>query len=146
MRTIAREIENDCPERETVRVNKNGDASITDSVTSSVVKTAHDIGAKVIVALTDSGFTARMISRHKPHAVVLSLSPFQKTSNKLNLSFGCLPVTVPTYKTIDDVLKIVREFCIKEKLAKKGDKVVIAGGVPFNTKGLSTNMLISIVL
>lgn len=146
MKTIAMEIENDCPERETVRVNKNGDASITDSVTSSVVKTAHDIGAKVIVALTDSGFTARMVSRHKPHAVVLSLSPFQKTSNQLNLSFGCIPVTVPAYKTIDDVLKIVRDYCIKQKLAKKGDKVVIAGGVPFNTKGLSTNMLISIVL
>jgi pyruvate kinase len=36
MKTIAKETEGDCPERETVRVNKNGDTSITDSVTSSV--------------------------------------------------------------------------------------------------------------
>ncbi len=145
MKTIAKEIENDCPERETVRIKK-GDVSVTDSVTSSVVKTAHDVGSKVIIALTDSGFTARMVSRHKPNSFILALTPNQKTYQKLNLSFGCVPVLVPYYSTIEDIIKIVKEYCVKEKLAKKGDKVVVAGGVPFNTKGLSTNMLIVIVV
>lgn len=142
MKTIAREMEKDYPERAIVRVGEKGETKTSDSVTSSVVKTAHDVGAKVIVALTDSGFTARMVSRHKPHANILALSPNSHTSNKLNLSFGCIPVTVPRYNTIEDVIKIVKEHCLKEKLAKKGDKVVIAAGVPFNTKGLSTNMLL----
>lgn len=142
MRTIAREEEKNYAERAIVRVGKNGETKISDSITSSVVKTAHDVGAKIIVALTDSGFTARMISRHKPNPMILALSPNQKTSQKLSLSFGCMSVTVPRYETLNDVQKIVRDYCLKEKLVKKGDKVVIAAGVPFNTKGLSTNMLV----
>ncbi|MEQ1561736.1 MAG: pyruvate kinase [Nitrospira sp.] len=142
MSRIAREIEKDYPEREISRIGNNGETDVTDSVTSSVVKTAHDVGAKVIVALTDSGFTARMISRHKPNSVIVSMSPNERTLNKLSLSFGCSPVLVPFYDTLADVQRIVREYCLKEKLVKKGDKVVISAGVPFNTKGLSTNMLV----
>lgn len=142
MTRIAKEIERDYPERAIVRERRGGETAISDSVTSSIVKTAHDVGAKIIVALTESGFTARMISRHKPHANILAMSPSQGTSTKLALSFGCVPIVVPRYDTIADVLKIVREHCLKLKLVKRGDKVVIAGGVPFNTKGLSTNMLL----
>jgi pyruvate kinase len=142
MSNIAREIEKNYPEIEIVRVGEKGDTKISDSVTSSVVKTAHDVGAKVIVALTDSGFTARMISRHKPHSIILALSPKERTSNRLSLSFGCIAVTIPRYDTLADVLKIVRDYCLKNKLVKRGDKVVISAGVPFNTKGLATNMMV----
>lgn len=142
MSKIAREIERDYPERAIVRERRGGEIQISDSVTSSIVKTAHDVGAKVIIALTESGFTARMISRHKPLANILAMSPNPITATKLSLSFGCMPIVVPHYDTIADVLKIVREHCLKLKLVKKGDRVVIAGGVPFNTKGLSTNMLL----
>lgn len=141
MATVASEIEANYPEREIVRVGINGDTKISDSITSSVVKTAHDVGAKVIVALTDSGFTARMVSRHKPNAMIIALTPHERTSNKLCLFFGCKSLTVPRYDSIQDVIKMVRTYCLKEKIVKKGDKVVVAGGVPFNTKGLSTNML-----
>lgn len=143
MSNIAREIESNFRERREIwRDGNDSEIKVSDSITSSVVKTAHDIGAKVIVALTDSGFTARMISRHKPEPLILALSPKERTAIKLSLSFGCMAVTVPYYDTIADVLKIVREHCLKQKLVKKGDKVVVAGGVPFNTKGLSTNMLL----
>jgi len=138
---VAREIEKDYPERDSVRRGGEGEFSVTDSITASVVKVAHDVGAKVIVALTESGFTARMISRHKPEPIILSLTPQEVTSRQLALSFGVLPVLIPRYKTIDDVFKIVREYCLDKKLAEKGDKVVIASGAPFNTKGVSTNML-----
>ncbi len=141
MATVASEIEANYPERNIVRVGINGDTNVADSITSSVVKTSHDVGAKVIVALTDSGFTARMVSRHKPQATILALTSHEETSNKLCLSFGCKSVTVPRYDSIKDVVKMVREYCLKEKLVKKGDKVVVVGGVPFNTKGLTSNML-----
>jgi pyruvate kinase len=142
MATVASEIEANYPERSIVRVGVNGDTNIADSITSSVVKTSHDVGAKVIVALTDSGFTARMVSRHKPQANILALTSHEETSNKLCLSFGCKAITVPRYDSIKDVIRMVREYCLKEKLVKKGDKVVVVGGVPFNTKGLTSNMLL----
>ncbi|HEY0220594.1 MAG TPA: pyruvate kinase [Candidatus Paceibacterota bacterium] len=146
MRTIALEVESNYPERVMKRIakglSKNLETSIADSITSSVVKTAQDVGAKAIVALTESGFTARMISRHKPNSIILALSANESTANKLNLVFGCSSVVVDRYDSIEDVFKIVRQKCLEQKIAKKGDKVVIVGGVPFNTKGLPTNMLL----
>lgn len=142
MSKIAEQIEKNYPEKEVVHANGNGETEVADSITGSVVKTAHDVGAKVIVALTESGFTARMVSRHKPLTPILTLSPNDRTSQKLALSFGCTAITIPRYKTINEAFKIVRTHCLKEKLAKKGDKVVIAAGAPFNTKGIVTNMLI----
>lgn len=146
MKTIALEVESNYPERIIKRIvsdiGSEGEEKISDSITSSVVKTAQDIGAKVIVALTDSGFTARMISRHKPSAKILAFTPNERTGNKLSLVFGCESVVVSRYETIEDVFKIVRSECLKKKIAKKGDRVVIVAGVPFNTKGLSTNMLV----
>ncbi len=142
MANIAKEIEKNYAERPIVRVGFDGEIDVSDSITSSVVKTAHDVGATIIVALTDSGFTARMISRYKSHSTILALSPNDRTSRKLLLVGGCVSKTVPRYSTMKDVFKIVSEYCLSEKLAKKGDKVVIAAGVPFNTKGLSTNMML----
>lgn len=142
MSSVAHEIEGDYPERPIVRVGEVGETDVSDSLTSSIVKTAHDIGAKVIIALTDSGFTARMISRHRPHSPILALTPNKKTAIKLSLVFGCNSVVVDRYETLEDVFKIVKSEVIKSKLAKKGDKVIIAAGVPFNTKGLSTNLMV----
>jgi len=142
MSKIAGQIEGNYPEKEVVHALGNGETEIADSITGSVVKTANNVGAKVIVALTESGFTARMVSRHKPLTPILALSPNERTSQKLVLSFGCAPITIPRYKTINEAFKIVRTHCLKEKLAKKGDKVVIAAGAPFNTKGVVTNMLV----
>ena len=142
MASVAKEMERNYTEKSIVRVGVDEDIAVSDSVTSSVVKTATDVKAKIIVALTDSGFTARMVSRHKPKSLILALSPFETTSKKLSLSFGCIAVTVSRYETLDDVFKIVEKYCFDKKLVKKGDKVVIAAGVPFGTKGLSTNMLV----
>ncbi|MFZ2522294.1 MAG: pyruvate kinase [Minisyncoccia bacterium] len=142
MSHVAGEIEGSYPNRQIVRVGKDGETDTSDSLTSSIVKTAHDIGAKVIIALTDSGFTARMISRHRPHPPILALTPNKKTAVKLSLVSGCISITVDRYETLEDVFKIVRKEVQENNLAKKGDKVVIAAGVPFGTKGLSTNLMV----
>ena len=146
MSRIAREVEKNYPERKVRRKEDTANANIPDSITTSVVKIAHDVGAKVIVALTDSGFTARMVSRHRPNPVILSLSQNERTSRKLALSFGCIPVTLTRFHTLTDVFKIMRSFCFKEKLAERGDKVVIVAGAPFSHKSVRTNMLLVEVL
>jgi len=142
MARVALEIEKNYPEREISNDCYAEVTDVADSITGSVVKTAHDIEAKIIVALTESGFTAKMISRFKPEPLVLALSPNEKTCQKLALSWGCQPVLIERYKTIDDVFKMVRQYVVKNKLAVKGDKVVIAAGAPFNKKGVKTNTIL----
>jgi len=142
MAKVADEIEKNYPEKDVFHAAGVGETTITDSITGSVVKTAHDVGAKAIVALSESGFTARMVSRHKPQPIILALSPNARTSQKLALSFGCMPITIPRYESVADVFDIVRTYCAKHGIGNEGESVVIAAGAPFNTKGVATNMLI----
>lgn len=142
MTKVALDIEHNYPEREVVLSGERGTRSVTDSITGSVVKISHDIGAKAIIALTKSGYTARMISRHKPGPLILAVTSNDITSNQLHASFGCLPLKVDSYKTIDDIFKNVRNYCIKEKIANKGDKVVVVACSSLDKKGIPTNTIL----
>ena len=143
MTRVAIEIENNTGVD--IAFNKNegeGFVDVADSVSASVVNTAQDIGAKLIFALTESGFSARMISRFKPDASIIAVTPNERAFHKLALVSGCYPVSVKREKTLDAVMKNIRTYCLKNKLAVKGDKVVIAAGVPFNDVALPTNMIL----
>jgi pyruvate kinase len=59
------------------------------------------------------------------------MSDTAKHLNKLALSFGCQPIETPTFKTVEEAMVVVREVAFKNKLAKKGEKVVIVWGFPF---------------
>ncbi|HET8575207.1 MAG TPA: pyruvate kinase [Candidatus Paceibacterota bacterium] len=116
---------------------------VTDSVTASVVNTANEVNAKTIVALTDSGLTARMISRYRPKMPILALSGSEKTCNRLALSFGCFPEKVERFGDLKNALEVVRRECVNQKLASRGDKVIVSAGVPFHEKqSVKTNMLV----
>lgn len=143
MTKVAIDIEHQYPEREISHVTVKGQIDITDSITGSVVKTAHNVGAKIIVALTETGFTARMVSRYKPFPYIVAVTADPTTYNQLNASFGCLPLLVKHYKTALDkeVFQAVRAYCLKQKIAAKGDKVVIATCSQWEKKGGSTNVI-----
>ncbi len=114
--------------------------SVTDASTRSAVSTADTLDAKFIVALSDSGHTARMISRYRPTRPVIVLTPNKKTYQFSTLLFGCHPVLVKEFKTFDEVLETVRHIMLTKKLANVGEKVVIASAMPFG-KIAETNMV-----
>jgi len=140
MRDIAEHIE-DVRKKKMVHYEERDDTSVVDSITGSVVHIAESVDAKAIVALTESGSTARMISRHKPQQPIIVMSPNERTRTKLALSFGCYSVDIKGFKYVGAVMDEVSKFIIKNKVAKKGEKVVIAAGVPFGKTG-GTNMVL----
>lgn len=118
-----------------------GKASTSNAVTHAAVNTAHDVGAKVIVALTESGFTARAVSRFRPAQPVVVMSPNARALGRAILSFGSYPVSIGTFKYVGEALGRIRAELIKHKFAQKGDKFVLAAGVPFGKSG-ATNMVV----
>ena len=82
-----------------------------------------------------------MIARYRPAEPVLALSDNQAHANKLMLTFGCYPMVAPTFKTVDEIMEIVRKVTLDTGLVKKGDKVVIVAGMPFGTAA-ETNMIL----
>ena len=118
----------------------DGHVGVVDVVTHAVAHAAEGIGAKAIIALTASGFTARMIARHKPQAPIFALSPDPVTCNQLALSYGCEAYQTERLKTLDERLKMVRAFLRTRKEFKKGDRVVVSAGMPLSSTRVETNM------
>jgi pyruvate kinase len=140
MTRVAARIEKQIYTRDTI-AEYNHSHGVTDVISQSAVRAAHHVGASMVVALTRSGTTARMIARYRPSEPILALSDREENINKLALSFGCYPMVVPTFKTVDEIMIVVRNAALKQKLLNIGDKVVIAAGMPFGS-ALETNLIL----
>ena len=142
MSKVANDIEHNYPERKLIPKVERGGRCITDSVTGSVIKIAHDLDAKAIIALTKTGYTARMISRHKPESTIIAVSYDKTTFNQLNISFGCLPVLIDEYKEVSNAFKSIKEYCLKNKILSKGDRVVVVACSSTEKKDISANAIV----
>ncbi|MBU1165163.1 pyruvate kinase [Patescibacteria group bacterium] len=141
MRKVALEVEG--AEIERYRDHKpwiKGKHSVTESVGFAVNNIAHDVGAKVIICSTTSGFTARAISRFKPEKPLVAVTSFEKTARQLNLSWGVHPHLIPQCKSVAELIRNIRAILITQKLVEKGDKVVICSSYPFGYIG-ETNLI-----
>ncbi len=114
---------------------------ITDVTSQSAVLASHEVEAKFIVAITESGRSARMLARYRPAEKIIALTSNQSTARKLSLTFGCYAVVVPKFSTLAQIMTVVRKTALKYKLAVKNDKVVIVSGMPFG-KITETNMML----
>lgn len=142
MSRVAMRTENDLLHEQlllsTERINPE---SVGQNVTAYAIRTAHKINAKYVVALTNFGYSARMMSRYRPQLPILVFTPNEKTYQKSILSFGCWVFKIKSYTDFENAVKDIKENILKNKLAKKTDKIVIASGRPFG-KRIGTNMMV----
>ena len=83
-----------------------------------------------------------MISRHKVWQDIVAMTPDKNTFARLILSYGITPVLIRNFKTLNEAMVIIRSHFIKNKLVKRGDRVVVVAGMPFGKKG-ATNMILA---
>jgi len=140
MSRIANKVEAEVFTRDTIAEYDKAHG-VTDVISRSAVRTAHAVGASLIVALTRTGTTARMIARYRPAEQVLALTDKSEYAAALMLTYGCCPEVVPTFKTIEEVMEVVRKAALNNDFAKKGDKVVVVAGVPFGHSS-ETNLIL----
>ncbi len=143
MTKVAQKIEGDYLHRELSMKRKfeNNPDGIAESITNEAVDVADNVEAKKIVVLTNSGYTARMISRLKPVQPILALTPNARTYRKLVLSSGVQPILIEKFSTLTEVLALTRSYLLKSKKTVKGDNVVVVAGMPFG-KSIATNMIL----
>ena len=98
-----------------------------------------ELGCKLIVAFTESGSTARLVSSYRPRAAIAAITPNDDTYNRLALWWGVVPVRSTFVATTDDMI-VKGDGLLKQRgLAASGDKVVMLAGQS-HTAG-ATNML-----
>lgn len=105
-----------------------------ESVSAAIAQSAHELlkdsGAKAIVVASISGFTARMITRHRPEQKIYVMTNNEKTHNQLSLVWGVNSFVLPDCKDLDELIDKSIEIIRKNKLLKRKDKVVIVAGRP----------------
>lgn len=138
MNEICESVESYCRFENDSFVNMEKD--ITSIIAESVVTASNDIEAKVIVAATMSGHTARKISNLRPVAPILATVPNEKVARELALNYGVYPVLVKEYNSTDEVVNDGKEKAISFANLSKGDHVIITGGFP-NTGNKITNFM-----
>ncbi|XLQ20017.1 MAG: pyruvate kinase [Candidatus Moraniibacteriota bacterium] len=124
-----------------VEDNEDHSCRTVNAISKSVIQIAHDVDASVIVALTESGFSARKISRYKPRRDVVALTPNEDAYKHLQLSFGVCAHIIDGFSTTNETVAQAKKIVKEQGYAKKGNKIVIVAGLPFGKSG-TTNMLI----
>ncbi|MBQ6590087.1 MAG: pyruvate kinase [Lachnospiraceae bacterium] len=113
---------------------------ITTAISHSTCMVAQDIGAKAIVTVTMSGFTARRISKYKPTCPIVACSVSEAVACQMNLLFGVIPLNLPQEDNEEGLFEAAVIAAKKAGVAEKGDKIVLTAGVPLGETG-NTNMI-----
>ena len=113
---------------------------IDQSIAMGALFTAYHLGAKAIVALTDSGSTALWMSRHRVHIPIYALTPKVATQRKMALYRNVTPLLMDTSADRDTALRDAEEHLKKRGIMQPGDIYVITCGEPMGSPG-GTNML-----
>ena len=90
--------------------------------------------------MTHSGSTARMVSRYRPAARIIAMTPFPEICRQLSIVWGITPFLVKNYKNADYITNEVGTALKNRELIIEGEKFVITGGVPIGSPG-TTNYL-----
>ena len=106
-----------------------------DAIARYAAKVATDLKAQALVAFTETGTTPRMISRFRPEQPILVISPSDVTLNQMLVSFGTIPCLQTPLKRATDITKLARQAVLSQKLAQKGDSVVMVSGSIFGKPG-----------
>lgn len=111
-----------------------------DAISHAVCQISDDLKIKVIMSMTHSGSTARMISSYRPRSSVYALTPFAKIVRQLQLIWGVQPMKVDNYDNVDSIPKLCNKILDKIKVIDSKEQFVITGGVPMGIAG-TTNYL-----
>lgn len=113
---------------------------IATAVSFSTVATATNLNAKVIIASSKSGATTRLVSKFKPDALIVGMTPNESTLRKMQLLWGVQPVLSKEYTSTDEMIDAAMEKVKEEKLVEAGDIVVLTAGGPINNDGVTNTM------
>ncbi|MGD6967579.1 pyruvate kinase [Rossellomorea vietnamensis] len=125
--------------------SKDSGHNMTDAIGQSVAHTAINLSVNAIVAPTESGHTAKMISKYRPKAPIIAVTANDSVSRKLALAWGVYPQMGRKVSTTDEMLEMAVEESVNSGLITHGDRIIITAGVPIGESGTTNLMKIHVV-
>ncbi len=114
--------------------------TITEAISFAACEIANILKVDAIITSTESGFTARQVSKSRPRSMIIGTSPNQWVVRQLMLSWGVIPVLTRSSKNIDSMIKEDIRAAKEKNYIRNKDTVVVTAGVLVNKPG-STNLI-----
>ncbi len=142
MRRIIMEIENSPRPPYALREERRTPAGVNteEAIAAATVAAVRMLDAPLVVVFTKSGFSARIVSSHRPSVPILALSDDPRVCRQLSLVWGVVPRLVPTARGYDHMVAMALREASDLGLVQRGDRVCVTAGVPFDVPG-TTNLL-----
>lgn len=96
---------------------------------------AEEVGAKLILAASISGETARLISRYRPELPIVVATATDRVKHQMNLSWGVVPFILEPCRTIEELIERSLAELKKRQMVKIGDKIIVVAGEPVGHAG-----------
>lgn len=114
--------------------------TVTDAISHATCLIAYNMNAKAILSVTQSGTTAKMLSRFRPDIPIIACTPEATTCRQLSLSWGVIPITVGAEQVTDSLFEQAIHTAKRRGLVDDGDLCVLTAGVPLRIPG-RTNLI-----
>ena len=113
---------------------------IGSAIAHAAATSADELGARVIIAFTESGTTALRCSKARPRVPVIAASPHPEVLRRTALYSGVIPLLVSPGSDTDQMVANATAAALRSGLVRHGDRVVVVAGVPVGRPG-QTNLL-----
>lgn len=113
---------------------------LIESLSHSCVQMAQEVGARVIATITHSGTTARRIAKYRPAVPIVAFTESSTVLRQLQLVWGVTPVKLEQLFDTDRSVRLMEDYLESHGWVTRGDRVVLATGIPVARRG-RTNMV-----
>lgn len=117
-----------------------GGSTYADALADSACRAAKDISARVLVAYTRSGFTARLLSKLRPEVPIIAFTPDRSVLSRLPMCWGVTPMHMRPAVTIDRLISAIERELLRKKIVRRTDRIVITAGSPLPDR-VQTNFM-----
>lgn len=102
--------------------------SISETICESVAHAAQDLDMRAIAVFTETGTTARLISKYRPQARIYAFSAVPEVRNRMNLLWGVRPLSCKHAPTSDDMVRVAETTLLEGKAVEPGDVIAVVAG------------------
>lgn len=118
---------------------------VAETTAELICHASEELQMKVIAVFTQTGPTARLVSKHRPRPPVVAFSPVQATRRMMSLYWGVMPRTIGAIRSLEDLEEMAERRLLEEGLVRNGDVIGIVAGTPFNVGGTTNFMKFHVV-
>jgi pyruvate kinase len=119
--------------------------SVAEGTARAACSVAKEVNAKLLVAFTESGASARFVSKARPGVPIIAFSPNETTRRKLSLYWGVLPRYIEQLRDADTMVERANDFVIANGFGSPGDKIVAVFGAPTGVSGTTNSIRVRVL-